>query len=133
MKPLTESQKRIMRGEICPYCGKPSKYIDSVEIYGVSYGMIYCCRPCDAYVGVHVGTNRAKGRLANAGLRKWKREAHKYFDHIWKSEYMGRKYAYKWLSGQLGIPAKHTHIGMFGIDTCKKVVATCQNYLSEHE
>ena len=38
--------------------------------YGVDYGMIYYCPQCGAYVGVHKGTDRAKGRLANAELRR---------------------------------------------------------------
>lgn len=44
---------QINSAKICPYCyGKP-EYVDSKEIYGVSYGMVYLCRSCDAYVGVH--------------------------------------------------------------------------------
>ena len=31
--------------------------------------MIYICKPCDAYVGVHKGTDKALGRLANKELR----------------------------------------------------------------
>ena len=43
----------ILSGKICPYCGKESELIDSTEIYnGKSYGKMYICRPCDAYVGV---------------------------------------------------------------------------------
>jgi hypothetical protein len=37
---------------------------------GIDYGMIYYCPKCRAYVGVHAGTDRAKGRLANAELRR---------------------------------------------------------------
>lgn len=48
----------------CDYCGGPTEYVDSSVIYGRSYGMIYLCRPCRAYVGVHRGTNKPLGRLA---------------------------------------------------------------------
>lgn len=34
----------ILTGKICPYCGKPTEYVDSSIIYGRSYGMIYLCR-----------------------------------------------------------------------------------------
>ena len=66
----------IIAGKICPYCGKPTEYVDSSIIYGRSYGMIYLCRDCRAYVGVHKGTDQALGRLANAELREAKKEAH---------------------------------------------------------
>lgn len=65
----------ILTGKICPYCGNPTEYVDSSVIYGRSYGMIYLCRNCRAYAGVHKGTNQALGRLANAELREAKKEA----------------------------------------------------------
>ena len=83
--------------------------------------MIYYCAPCEAYVGVHKDTNEALGRLANYELRRWKNYAHFWFDKIWRKEYMSRKEAYLWLSQKLNLPPEYTHIGFFGIDTCKKV------------
>ena len=47
----------LLTGKICPYCGKPTEFVDSSVIYGRSYGMIYLCRDCRAYVGVHKGTD----------------------------------------------------------------------------
>lgn len=67
--------KEIITGKVCPYCGNTTDLIDSAEIYGgVSYGMIYICRDCNAYVGCHSGTSIAKGRLANAELRAAKKK-----------------------------------------------------------
>jgi hypothetical protein len=55
----------------CPYCGQPAIYVDSAAVYRIgSYGMIYLCRPCQAWVGVHPGTDQPLGRLANAELRR---------------------------------------------------------------
>lgn len=119
---LSERQEKIIAGKICPYCGNSSVFVDSAEIYGKSFGMIYLCRPCDSYVGVHKGTDQALGRLANRELREWKKRAHHVFDLVWKSGKMKRGEAYSWLSEQLGIPKKYTHIGMFSVETCKKVV-----------
>lgn len=119
----------ILKGKICPYCKKPTEYIDSSYLYGKSYGMIYICKPCDAYVGVHKGTDKALGRLANKDLRYWKKQAHYYFDQIWKSSLKSRRGAYKWLSVHLKIPGTYTHIGMFGVETCKKVVELCKKEL----
>lgn len=119
---LTEDQILIMKGKVCPYCKKASELISSKEIYGKDFGLMYICRPCDAYVGCHMGTENAKGRLANPSLRKWKIEAHKYFDMLWQLEFMTRSQAYKWLSEWLDLPPEYTHIGMFSESTLKKVV-----------
>lgn len=115
-----------MKTIACPYCGMRAEYVDSSEIYGKSYGMIYLCRPCDAYVGVHKGTSRPLGRLANAELRHWKIAAHAAFDPLWQSgEYEKRNDAYAWLAEQMGLPRSKTHIGMFDIEQCKQVIQIC--------
>jgi hypothetical protein len=119
---LNALQLAIIQGQVCPYCKNKSKYIDSKEIYGKSYGMIYICHPCDAYVGVHKGTNIALGRLANKELREWKKTAHAHFDLLWKENIIPRKLAYSLLSEHLSIPFKYTHIGMFSVETCRKTV-----------
>lgn len=119
---LDEKQLRILEGKICPYCGSKTKYVDSSIVYQISYGMIYFCEPCDAYCGVHKGTDIALGRLANKELRYWKKEAHRYFDVIWKDKHIERGLLYKHLSTYLKIPIEYTHIGMFSVETCKKVV-----------
>jgi len=130
VSPLTALQDRILNGEICPYCKRPSEYIDSSFIYGKSYGMIYICKACDAYCGVHEGSDKALGRLANAELREFKKQAHAAFDPIWKSNSMTRQSAYKWLSEQLNTPPEYTHIGMFGVETCKKLIEICKKELA---
>ena len=129
-----DKRQQILAGKICPYCGKETELIDSAEVYhGVSYGWMYICRPCDAYVGCYKGTTKALGRLANAELRKFKHEAHGVFDFIRKKHFMKRAQAYTWLSKQLGTERDYTHIGMFDVDTCKKVIAVSNKYLIERE
>jgi len=110
--------------------------------YGVSYGMIYLCRPCDAWVGVHKGTDTPKGCLANKELRQWKMKAHAAFDPLSEAklrkrrEERGQDYkkvwargsGYRWLSQKLGIPSAECHIGMFDVETCKRVVELCQPF-----
>lgn len=130
---ITPIQEQILHAEICPYCKAKTEYIDSIEIYKQSYGMIYICRPCDAYVGVHKGTNNAKGRLANKELRELKKQAHHFFDTIWQTGQMNRGEAHKWLSYVLGIPSEYCHIGMFSDATCEKVIQIAKDYLSENQ
>lgn len=131
MKLLREA---ILRGEICPYCKRGTYLVDSSIIYsGKSYGKLYICGSCDAYVGVHKGTKRALGRLANSELRYWKKEAYAEFDPLWEflieergmSKEAARSYCYSWLSKNLGTPLEETHIGMFDVEECKRVIQIC--------
>ena len=78
---ISEEQKRIFDGKLCPYCDQATELIDSSEIYqGVSYARMYICRPCNAYVGCYTGSEKSLGMVANAELRYAKRRAHHYFD-----------------------------------------------------
>ena len=125
----------------CPYCKGPVEYEDSSIIYGKSYGMIYICHPCDAYVGVHKGTDKALGTLANRNLREARKEAHYHFDKIakttlihkiWSEDLPGvtsRSKAYKWLSNQMEIEPKYCHIAMMDINQCKRVVTISKEAL----
>ena len=129
---LTPEQIKIIEGKICPYCKKESQYVDSKIVYGKSYGMIYLCTDCDAYVGVHKGTDNAKGRLANAELRQIKKKAHFYFDPIWQFKLMTRHEAYKWLSDKIKLPPEYTHIGMLGKEKTIEVIVKSIVYLENH-
>jgi HD superfamily phosphohydrolase YqeK len=127
---MVDKLDKILLGKICPYCGKETELIDSAEIYhGNSYGWMYICRPCDAYVGCYTGTTNSLGRLANAELRKYKQAAHDVFDLIWKDHHMERSEAYSWLSHQLGIEPDYTHMGMFDVEQCKQVINCSLKYL----
>lgn len=111
----------------CPYCQKPVGFIKTSEsVYRKDYGPLYICRPCEAWVGCHPGTDKPLGRLADKDLRIWKRNAHAAFDPIWREGKCTRKNAYLWLSGQLGISVNECHIGMFDTETCKRVVEICK-------
>lgn len=138
---INEYKNLINSGKICPYCQKSTEYIDSKYIYGKSYGMIYICKPCNAYVGVHKGTNKSLGRLADKKLREFKKEAHYWFDQIsktnkineiWKKyipKTTNRRKAYIWLSKQLEIDEKDCHIGMMNEVECKAVIDICKPLL----
>lgn len=110
---------------ICPYCGQPAKLTDSTHLYGGrSYGLVWDCRPCDAYVGVHRNSPKHAplGRLANKELRTWKMKAHAAFDPLWKSGRMSRKDAYRLMQRLLGVGKKDAHIGMFDVGQCRRLV-----------
>ncbi len=119
----------MARKVICDYCGRPAEFVDSKIIYGKSYGMIYLCRHCMAYVGVHKGSDAPLGRLANAELRYWKKRAHAVFDPLWKrGRFRGhRGAAYGWLAQKMRLPMEQTHIGMFDVAQCKQVINIIKN------
>lgn len=130
-----DKMQLINSGKACPYCEAATLYVNSAEVYGRDYGMIYLCRPCKAWVGVHKGTSTALGRLANNELREWKKRAHSFFDQLWQrkmskgfSKKKARRAAYKWLANELEIDINICHIGMFDVDLCKKVVEICKKY-----
>lgn len=112
--------------KICRYCGHEVVLTSNAEIYGKEYGNGKCflCRNCRAFVGVHTETMTPLGTLANDELRKWRKKAHLEFDKLLKgsTRRMTRHNAYKWLSKQMNLPKDKTHIALFEIDQCKKVV-----------
>jgi hypothetical protein len=111
----------IAYARICPYCGSIPLLVDSKEVYGKSYGFLWKCPKCGAYVGCYPHSKRPLGRLANAQLRAAKHEAHNAFDQIWKSKKMKRTEAYFWIGEKLGLPHQFTHIGMFDVEQCEMV------------
>lgn len=113
----------ILSGLICPYCSRNTDLIDSKYIYGRSYGMIYICKPCNAFVNINSRTGRALGRIANKKLRELRKLAHIYFDRIYPTKKIkNRKSAYFFLSDKMGIDIKYCHIGMFNEKQCKQVI-----------
>jgi len=114
---------------ICQYCKNEAELVDSAEIYGRSYGMAYLCRPCNAYVGCHDGTENPKGTLANAELRAARKQAHAAFDPLWKGSKLPKNKArgagYNFLIEKLDISRDKCHIGMMDIETCQRVIRVC--------
>jgi hypothetical protein len=129
----------------CPYCGDPAVLTSSTEVYqGRDFGLIWLCRPCQAWVGVHRNSPKAAplGRLANLSLRRAKMKAHAAFDPLWKADkaFGSRRQAYEWLSDAMGLPYSQTHIGMFDESQCAVVVEVCHarargldGYIAERE
>ena len=114
----------------CHYCGNEAEIVTGEAIYphrsDLAAKKFWRCTDCKAYVGCHPGTEKPLGRLANEELRNWKQRAHGVFDPLWRSGVLSRAGAYAWLAKQLGIPQEETHIGMFDVDQCKRVVKVCK-------
>lgn len=110
---------------VCPYCRQPAKLMHSSAIYrGRSFGLVWACLPCDAYVGVHKNsaTFEPLGSLANKELREWRVRAHTVFDALWRSGRTDRKGAYRILCEKMGMTKSRGHIAKFDIEECRKLV-----------
>ena len=116
--------------KVCRYCGAKVVFTSNAEIYGKQYGggMCYLCRRCGAYVGTHKGSRAPLGTMADDVLRYWRKQAHDNFDKLWKSKRLSRPQAYKWLATQMGLSAEETHIALFEVDQCEKVVELVKKY-----
>lgn len=124
-EPVSPSDKErlVIEGKVCPYCWGWSVCADSAEIYnGRSYGWIWLCRPCRAYVGCHKGTKEALGRLADAHLREKKKAFHAELDPLWKSGRFGRSWLYEWLAKEMGMSKDRCHGGMFNTEQCDNAI-----------
>lgn len=129
----------IDRGLVCQYCGNKTELIDSGEIYRKSWGFLWICRPCDAYVGCHGDSDIAKGSVADKALRDARQAAHKAFDPLWHAKMRqtgcdkraARDKAYQWLARCMDIPREKAHIAMLSLEQCQQVVELCEPYLKK--
>lgn len=122
---LREANRHV----VCPYCKKEAELVDSSAIYSKSYGLIYLCKPCDAYVGVHFGTVNPLGTLANKETREARKVAHRAFDNIWQRKLMTRHKAYKELAKRMGKQA--VHIGEADVYQCALITAIAQEMFDD--
>lgn len=112
----------------CPYCGAKAELMDSAAVYRKSYGMIWACLPCNAFVGCHKNSanHPPLGTLANKELREWRKRAHAVLDPLWKSGRMRRRAVYQILDDAMGLAKGQAHIAMFNIEQCQEVIRICK-------
>ena len=122
---------------VCPYCLLNAELIDSAAVYGRSYGMIWLCQPCQAWVGVHKGSKDHKplGTLAREELRKSRQLAHKELDPHWQvlmeqghKKGVARQLIYAKLATEMGVDVKSCHIAQFDERSCSMVVSICARW-----
>ena len=96
---------------------------------------LYVCSgypECDAYVGVHAGSLRPKGSLANGDLRHKRIETHRLFDAIWKNGIFSRKEAYRWMQDTFSLNSSQAHIGQFSDYRCDCLMNECRKVLQNN-
>lgn len=113
----------INKENICS-CGCKTEFVDSKIIYhGKSYGMIYFCKNCGGYVGVHPGTNIPLGTCADKETKILRMKAHKAIENKFGDN---KNKAYKWLQSTMGLKKENAHIGLFDKEQCQKVIELCR-------
>lgn len=122
----------------CPYCGCTAILKKGSDIYGehATIQYLYVCSKypvCDSYVGVHTGTKKPKGTLANAELRNKRIKTHRVFDSIWKHGIMSRENAYRWIQDIFSFSREQAHIGQFSNYQCDYLIKMCQNVLKNNK
>lgn len=121
----------------CPYCHAKAYLRPATVVFGAKApdltAKYYVCAHyplCDAYVAAHKKTLRPMGTLANAELRKKRKEAHLALDHLWRGGMMRRSEAYRLLQLHMGLPEEDTHIANFSFLRCEEVISFCKNFFS---
>lgn len=121
----------------CPYCGGPAILKDASYVYGDSSygGKVYVCSrypACDSYVGVHPGTVRPKGSLADSSLRKKRIRAHQIFDQLWQQGIFSRQESYRWLADKFCLEIHQAHIGKFSDYMCDQLIHEASKVLQNN-
>ena len=121
---------------VCPYCGRRSVLRLAEYVYGdntITPGsMLYVCSgypSCNAYVGVHEGTKKPKGTLADSELRSKRIRAHRAMNSLIDSGCMCKNGVYAWLSCSLNLPPEETHIGYFSDYQSEQTILECERVL----
>jgi len=121
----------------CPKCGATIVLRSAEGIYKENKNntMLYICSNyphCDMYVRTHPGTTKPVGTLADARLRKLRREAHFYFNQLYESGAMTDDDAYTLLMNIVQAPRSKAHIGYLGEYYCQQVIERSQGILRNH-
>lgn len=137
---------------ICADCGGTLTLRHKPEHWHGASAFVYLCTTyqCNGLCSAHPdGT--PQGIPADAETRRARSMTHKAFDPLWRKAInlgcyssagqgrgesikrahraIGRKArerAYAWLADQLGLTIDETHIGLFDIETCRRVWKLCQ-------
>lgn len=105
----------------CPACRVEARFIDTAEIYGVTYGFAWVCvnfPRCDYRVGAHPD-GLPLGAMADAALRQLRIRAHRAFDGWWRGVGLTRRDGYRALTHWYGSDA---HISWMDAADCQRVI-----------
>ena len=124
-------------------CGREAELVECVEIYGSwaegrDLPPRYLCRPCDAHVGTHAGTDPPEplGTLAGPELRGLRRRCHEIIDPPWEDrdrKGRRRKAVYRTLRKVMDQDIEECHVGEWTIETCLIFLALAEEFVLKVE
>lgn len=143
---MDEKEKKIIKGQLCPYCNCETKLVTGELVYPnwskenprpnfLDKKYYMCILNSDHYVGTYSDNITSLGRVADKELRKLKNQGHRIFDPLWKNKthFKNQRDAYLWLSKMMNLPLKLTHFGMFSIEQCNQAIDFCNNILKTRD
>jgi hypothetical protein len=137
---LHERQSRYYNGYQCPYCNNLNDYVDSSVVHQESHGMIYYCKPCQAWVGTHGTSDQSLGFVAKLALRKLRIEAAEIARPLIKKKMDQGLVATKaqaafrnWIAAVLGIDSVECHVAMMDNDRCNLYISECKKWYKTPE
>ena len=123
---------------ICHACIREARLTNGSEVYPghkeAAKRKVYICDGCSARVGVHAGTTKPLGTLADAETAAARTYLHAAIDPLWqnadrahgiktsagvRARQMARDRVYSFLSDRLGIDRRDCHIGEFDLARCR--------------
>jgi hypothetical protein len=119
----------------CVECGGQGKMASGESLFPKRperHGRMFFACVCGAWVSCHKGTAIPAGRPGSDATRKLRHLAHEALDALWRRDGStpvatghARAKAYKWLSRELGLPERQTHLGWMGPDHLRRVIELC--------
>ena len=117
----------------CSYCGDEALLVDGSSIYPHRSDLkdkhFWACFVCEAWVGVHPGTDNPLGTLARADLRNRRHRCHVIFDQLQKKAGGSRREIYTWLAACMEIDMGICHFGMFDETLCELALQIMEEHL----
>ena len=115
----------------CPECG------GRLVLRPSQYGPFWGCENwgttgCKGSVSAHAD-GRPMGTPVTAEVKKLRRQTHELFDQLWQGPkpFMTRDRAYQWMQQVMGLSAEEAHMGQFGADECRKLLAIVIPFLRD--
>jgi len=114
------TDRKILAGDVCPYCGRASNSSGITQQYKV-------CDPCGAYIKVKDG--KAAGRLANKELRQLKLNCYELVNKAEKEREIPRVLLFNLARKHMKITPALFNLNYFDVEECQQFINIINDYL----
>lgn len=127
----TKKKKKVYE-VYCPYCRKRARVVTRRELYGDRKDLffpdekVWICgnygKGCDALVTTYYGTEKPKGELANAALRKKRTKAHEAIEEVVNAGILDFHSVYDYLEDKFGMYHGKFHLAKSSDYYCDETI-----------